>query len=252
MNSVKKIIFFLTFVFFVNLMLTQLPIVNANSNNDNVQDSNKEIKKLEEEIRKFKKRLHYLEPENPTDIIDPRLKEIKFPTKVFTIKEVIESGREIPFETIIDKPNYIRPIYEKHWHSTTGRWSYIPNRIRTAQHRLFTEYDIGLSNWYDFEHKIGFEVPMIQDKQALDLYIVTFQTKILKIYTKGNQVIVVGKPKRNGVQVNTVTTKDFKPINNKEFLLIQLVTPDGYEIDYSLDSYIDPEYWSKIQKKNTN
>ncbi len=253
MKGFKKYLFFLIFIFVFNLVLNPLPIAKASSNKENVHELNMHIKKLEEVIKKLKERLYYLEPEKPVDIIDSRLKNMKLPSKVYPIKEVIESSNEIPFEIIVDKPNYIRPIYEKYWHSTMGRWSYIPNRIRDAQHRLFTEYDIGLSNWYDFEHNIGFEIPMIQDKQALDIYIVTFQTEISKVYTKGNQVVVVGYPKRNGVQVSTITTKDLKPTDKKEFLLIQLVTPDGYEIDYSLISYIEPDYWTKIKEnKNTN
>lgn len=253
MKSYKKYLSFLAVIIVINLVLNPLPISNAYTNDENAQELGKEIKSLEKIIKKLKERLYFLEPERPTDIIEPKLYNMKLPSKIYPIKEVIESSNEISFETIIDKPNYIRPIYEKHWHSTTGRWSYIPNRIRTAQHRLFTEYDIGLSNWYDFEHDIGFEIPMIQDKKALDIYIVTFQTEITKVYTKGNQIVVVGYPKRNGVQVSTITTKDLKPANKKEFLLIQLVTPDGYEIDYTLISYVEPDYWTKIkEKRNVN
>jgi hypothetical protein len=122
-------------------------------------------------------------------------------------------------------------------------------RVHYALHRLFTEYDIGVSNWYDFEHNIGLSVPMFQNKKALDMYIVTFQTDVTDVYTRGNQVVVVGNPKRNGVQVITIKTKDVKPFNKDEQLLVQLSTPNGSEMDYSLILYVRPDFWSQQKIK---
>lgn len=72
--------------------------------------------------------------------------------------------------------------------------------------------------------------------------------QVTNIFTKGNQVVVVGKPKRTGVQVVTITTKDINPVNIDDNLLVQLVTPEGYEIDYSLISYVQPDFWEKQGK----
>lgn len=43
---------------------------------------------------------------------------------------------------------------------------------------------------------------MFQNETALDLYIVVFQTIVTDVYTKGNQVVVVGTPKRDGASLD--------------------------------------------------
>ncbi|TQR19656.1 hypothetical protein [Psychrobacillus vulpis] len=204
---------------------------------------------LNDLIKEMKHRLQRLEPTDAIQISDPPWSEQAFPSTVVPVSEVIENGTKIAFETILNKPDYKRPSYEAHWHSTTGRWSYVPNRIHYALHRLFINYDAGLSGWYDFEHNIGLSIPMFQNETDLDLYIVVFQTEITDVYTKGNQVVVVGNPKRNGVQAITIKTSAIHPINKEEALLVQLVTPTGDEMDYALTSYMPPDFWSK-QKQN--
>lgn len=108
---------------------------------------------------------------------------------------------------------------------------------------------MGLSTWYAFEHNIGFPIPMLQDEKALDLYIVVFQTEVTNVYTKGNQVAVVGNPKRNGAQVITITTRDINPVEKEEKILVQLATQSGHEVDYSLISYVSPDFWFKQKEK---
>ena len=74
------------------------------------------------------------------------LERATFPIKYRATSKVIENGTKIPFEVIANKTDYKRPAYEEHFrYDTTGRWSYIPNRIHYALHRLFTNYDAGLS-----------------------------------------------------------------------------------------------------------
>ncbi|MDQ0899943.1 hypothetical protein [Paenibacillus sp. V4I7] len=47
----------------------------------------------------------------------------------------------------------------------------------------------------------------------------------------------------------TVKTKDLQPSDSKKQLLIQLATPLGHELDYSLIAYEPPDFWLKqIQK----
>lgn len=82
----------------------------------------------------------------------------------------------------------------------------------------------------------------------LNLYIVVFQTNITDIYTKGNQVIVVGTPKRTGVEVITIKTADIHPSKNEKLLLVQLAT-NGAELNYSLISYQPPDFWLKQEQK---
>lgn len=200
-------------------------------------------------VEELEKRLRSLEPTDPKQLKDPPWEELPFPSSELPISHIITKGKKINFEVIVNKPKYQRPAYEEIWHSTIGRWSYIPTRIHYALHRLFTNYDIGLSNWYDFEHNMGFGIPMFQNEKALDLYIVVFQSKVIEVYTKGNQVVVASIPERNGVQVITVKTGDIEPANKEEALLVQLATRAGDEIDHSLISYVPPDFWLKQKEK---
>lgn len=76
-----------------------------------------------------------------------------------------------------------------------------------------------------------------------------FQTSITDVYTKGNQVVVVGTPERTGVEVINIKTADIYPSNKEKLLLVQLAT-NGAELDYSLISYERPDYWLKQKQKN--
>lgn len=227
MCNVKKITLCM-----ISLILINLSIV---ASFDAKESSRLNIKGLEN-------RLKSLEPIKPQTIADPPFPELSPPSKFVTLSQVIENGNTIPYEAIVNNPGYKRPAYEEYWHSSIGRWSYVPTRIHYALHRLFTNYDIALSEWYDFEQNMGFTILMCQNKTDLDLYIVAFQTDITAVYTLGNQVVVVGNPRRTGVQVITIKTSAIHPSNTEESLLVQLSTQAGEEIDYALISYISPDF----------
>ncbi|WP_339199045.1 hypothetical protein MKY27_07290 [Solibacillus sp. FSL R5-0449] len=245
MVTAKRILFIICVVIF-NISIA--PFCKAEELNE-AKSLEEKIEDLKEKLKEAENRLQNLEPSKPENISDPPWKEQPFPSNIVQISEVMKNGTKIPFEVIVNKPDYKRPAYEEHWYSKTGRWSYIPSRVHYALHRLFTNYDIGISGWYDFEHNLGLSIPMFQNENDLDLYIVAFQTEITDVYTLGNQVVVVGHPKRTGVQVITVKTGAINPLNKKESLLVQLATQSGDEIDYSLIPYMPPDFWSK-QKKN--
>ncbi|MDQ8738702.1 hypothetical protein [Paenibacillus sp. LHD-38] len=230
----------LTFsVFFSSSYAQGLPKSHANDS----EEVNKRVEELE-------KRLKQLEPTEPTSITNSQEEveaEKYYPSDTIPIPEIMDKGTKIRFKVIKNDPNYKRPVYEEHWHSTYwgGRWSYVPMRIHYALHRLFTTYDIGISGELNFKKNVGIDFPMFQNKTDLDLYIVVFQMTVTDIYTKGNQVIVVGTPERNGVQVLTIKTGDLYPSDLKKLLLIQLATPLGYELDYSLIVYEPSDFWLK-------
>lgn len=246
MLNPKSITLFIICVVIFNLSIA--PPYYAEESNE-TKSLEKKIEDLKAQLKEVENRLQKLEPSKPVNISDPPWKEQPFPSNVVQISKVIKNGTKIPFEVIANKPDYKRPAYEEHWHSTTGRWSYIPNRIHYALHRLFTTYDAGLSGWYDFEHNIGLSIPMFQNENDLDLYIVTFQTEITDVYTLGNQVVVFGHPKRTGVQAITIKTRAINPFNKEELLLVQLTTQSGDEIDYSLISYMPTDFWLKQKEK---
>lgn len=247
MYIIRQYLMIILSLILVNYIINPVSNVEATVIPQDLRKLQEENEKLKATIEELKQRINSLEPSQPKNLEDPPWEKLQFPSNTLPITEIIHKGTKMPFDVIVDKPDYVRPSYEKHWHSSVGggRWSNVPMRVHYALNRLFTTYDIGISAWYDFEHNIGFSIPMFQDQQALDLYIVVFQTEVTDVYTKGNQVVVVGNPKREGVQVITITTADIKPTNKKENLLVQLVTEQGYEIDYSIISYIRPDFWAK-------
>ena len=213
-------------------------------------------KSEQERIQELEQRLDSLEPPGPTTILDSPFPfekgtEVHFPTDVIPISEVLKEGTRIPFKVIKSEPNYIRPIYEENWHSTYwgGRWSYIPSRIHYSLHRVFPFYAIGISAELNFQQNVGIGFNTDANETDLDLYIVVFQTNITDVYTKGNQVVVVGTPKRTGVEVINIKTADIHPSNKEKFLLVQLAT-NGAELDYSLIGYQPPDFWLKLKQKN--
>ena len=63
------------------------------------------------------------------------------------------------------------------------------------------------------------------------------QTRIEKLVTLGNQVVVVGKPALTGLQALSIPVKYIIPDDPEESILFQLVTSDGDEIDYATIDY---------------
>ena len=183
-----------------------------------------------------------IEPETPRNIDDPPFGELPSPTETASANEVIQSGTEIPLQFAYNNPEWKRQAYKSYWHSSTGRWSYVPDRIHYAMHRIFVTYPTA-SVFYDFIHDLGiaeeskqFQIPTRSPYE--NIVLVVMQTKVEKIFTLGNQVVVVGKPALTGLQVLLIPVKDLKPYNTNESILFQLVTDEGDEIDYDSESYV--------------
>ncbi|MDQ0899332.1 hypothetical protein [Paenibacillus sp. V4I7] len=198
-----------------------------------------------QDANKLAERLKRLEPDEPKDIADPPFGQRAFPSKLKSPQELIRNGKQLPYKVLLDKPDWERPAYKSYWHSSvSGRWSYVPNRLHYAQHRLFTTPTAALSNYYDFVHNLGLSEELINVKsqpQDADrerfigqIMVVVMQAKIEKVLTSGNQVVIVARPQINGVQALTVNKVDMKLDNPKEAVLFQLVTPESDEIDFSL------------------
>ncbi|MFJ5563677.1 hypothetical protein [Lysinibacillus xylanilyticus] len=249
-----KISYIICFLIILNLFVFSKPI-NTNSMELPFSQSNSD-KSEHKQIQELEQRLDRLEPPEPTTILDSPFPfekgtEVHFPTDVIPISEVLKEGTKIPFKVIQSEPNYIRPISKEQWHSTYGggRWSYIPSRIHYALHRIFPFYAIGISAELNFQQDVGIGFPTDMNETDLDLYIVVFQTNITDVYTKGNQVVVVGTPKRTGVEIISIKTADIHPNNKEKLLLVQLAT-NGAELDYSLIDYQSPDYWLQQKQRN--
>lgn len=189
-----------------------------------------------------------VEPKTPRDIDDPPWDREVFPTKSYTVPEVIEKGSEIPLDFAYSNLNWKRQAYKSYWHSSVsgGRWSYVPARIHFAMHKLFTTYPTA-SVYYDFIHDLGIAEENVQFMKKSDgpfdyINTVVMQAQVRKIITYGNQVVIIAKPCRSGLQVLDIPVCKIKPANIKEKLLFQLATELGDEIDYSLIDYIAPKH----------
>jgi hypothetical protein len=253
MYIIRKHLFYSLLI--IGLFITPCSITEASVEHKDIKQLKKEKIGLEEQIEKLKQRLEQLEPVKPTTILDSPFPfeqgtEETYSPDVVPISEVLKQGKRISFKIIKSEPRYKRPIYQEQWHSTYwgGRWSYLPSRIHYALHRLFTFYDIGISEELNFQQNVGITFPTFQNEKDLDLYIVVFQTNITDVYTKGNQIVFVGAPTRTGVEVLTVKTREIQPSNKDKLLLVQLAT-NSHELDYSLISYQPPDFWfNQIQK----
>lgn len=185
-------------------------------------------------------RLKQLEPEQPIDIKSKPIANIPLPSKVFSISDVIKKGNDVKIDFVYNDPNWNRPAYKSYWHSTVsgGRWSYVPNRINYSLHDIFTIYATA-SIYYDFAHNLGIwdeseSFNWDGSKTLENIMLVTMNSNIKKIVTYGNQVVVIVEPARRGLQVFAIPNDVLKPVDKKSSIMFQLVTPDKYELDYSL------------------
>ena len=176
-----------------------------------------------------------LEPETPQDLDDPPYGGLPGPTKILPADTVAGEGREIALRYAYKNPDWKRQAYKSYWHSSYGRWSYVPNRIHTAMHRIFVTYPTA-SAFYDFIHDLGIaeesgEFQISTPNPHENIVLVVMQTKTEKIFTLGNQVVVWGRPSPTGLEVFLIPVRDLKPDDPKEAILFQLVTNEGDEMD---------------------
>lgn len=186
-------------------------------------------------------KLNSLEPSKPITIYDYELlpdRDIsKFTREIVSTSLVQKKGSNIPFKVVYRNLNWQRPAYDPYWHSSSWRWSYVPLNIAYQQHIVFS-YQGGLSEWYDLSSYLalpggtGGPSPIneyaftIKYPYVVRLIIFNFNIESIKYYK--NQILVSGQPMRKGLTVVDFDSKGF----SKSEKLLQLGTPEGYEIDY--------------------
>jgi hypothetical protein len=186
-------------------------------------------------------RLKALEPSEPKTIYDYELMPdrdlSKFEEEVLPIPFVQKKGSTVPFVTVYKDLNWQRPAYVPFWHSTNWRWSYVPIKTAYQQHIVY-DYQGGGSWWYDLSQDLalppGADGPSPIHEYAFTVgypYVVrliVFNFNITSIKHYKNQILVSGVPLRKGLTMVDFDTKSL-PESKK---LLQLATPDGYEVDY--------------------
>jgi hypothetical protein len=106
------------------------------------------------------------------------------------------------------------------------------------QRHIVYSYQVGLSWWYDLSNYLalpnGAGGPSPINEYAFTIKypyvvrLVVFNVNIISIKYYKNQIVVSGVPLRKGL---TIVDFDTKKIPDSKKLL-QLATPDGYELDY--------------------
>lgn len=239
-NKTKLLILILLHI----LLLLIIRLIILNYNNSTIETYSQHSDNI------LSNRLERLEPIEPVNIDDPPFyyrnhfyTQQTLPSKTFPISEVFSSGSEIPLQFIYNNLEWKRQAYKDYWHSTVsgGRWSYVPDRIHYAMHRIFSTYPTS-SIYYDFRNNLGiwdesldFDISYTKSLSTpYDfIHLVIMQTDVQKVILYGNQIVIVGKPQLTGLQSIIIPTKDINPINDDKNLLIQLVTPEGDIIDYT-------------------
>lgn len=203
-----------------------------------------------ERIEQLEQRLRRLEPASPVRIEDPPgRRRFPFPTHFVPAADLMNPDSSIDYKVTSEDPSYARPAYDPLWHSSGGRWSYMPSRVHTALHRMFASYDLALSEWYDFWNNIGIDAPVGQDPTSVQLHIVVFQADIQAVYSRGNQIVISAVPTRMGVQTIALETQHLSPEDPEESLLLQLVTASGDELDYTLTYYAPPDARDRAKRR---
>jgi hypothetical protein len=100
-----------------------------------------EIAALQAEIQRLQQRLDQLEPPAPIRIDAPpigvEVKEMLAPDHV---REVLATGRELPFGLVAVSQTWQPPEYSPSWHSTSyNRFATIQNIARAARHRFLVQ-----------------------------------------------------------------------------------------------------------------
>ena len=187
-------------------------------------------------------KLNHLEPSKPKTIYDYELllnRDIsKFKAEVLPISSVQKNGSKVPFVTVYKDLNWKRPAYDPIWHSSNWRWSYVPLNIAYQQHIIYS-YEGGGSWWYDLSGNLALpnsaEGPSPINKFAFTIKypyvirLIVFNFNITSIKYYKNQILVSGEPLRKGLTLLDFDTRNFF-FNTRK--LLQLATPDGYEVDY--------------------
>lgn len=149
-----------------------------------------------------------------------------------SLKEVVEKGKVLQYRVSYKVPEYLRPIYDPMWVSAYFRgWIDLRYKIEEARHRLYT-FSLGGSANFDLVGSLGFNgSPGVDAHRNINFLIYHFDVEGVKQF--GNQIALIGRPKRTGVQVIVLNKDDLFPENEGAGdFLIQLSTSEGYEIDY--------------------
>lgn len=179
-------------------------------------------------------------PEIPADIQDPPYEPPPAPI-IYSYEKIEEDGRDIKPEVLYLDENYKRAAYHGYWHPDYSRWSYAPDLVHFALHKIYTVYP-SASMYYDFIHQTGIaeiagKIKNNGENPLSHILFVVFGGKIVKTKTLGNQIALTVKQTPDGAGVYIIPLSVIKPDDAKKALFFGLYTPDGDLYDYALETY---------------
>lgn len=146
------------------------------------------------------------------------------------IKEILSKGKTIKFILKAENKDWIRPTYSKKWDDPLFKERFPDSSIlvEAAMHRLF-ELPTGASLSFPFYVSIGLDGAISEaDLPVNYMGFLIVNSRIKDIKTLDKQVVIIAEPARSGYQIIWINRTEL-PVDN---LLVILVTPDGYEVDY--------------------
>lgn len=204
-----------------------------------------ETEKLVRENQNLRERLARLEPLTPVKIVTADKPSAAIETH--PVLNVMAEGTMVPYEDVFKDSSWVRPDYEPYWHSNQGQCSSLPDHIHTSYHRIFITpgtpelWDETMNQCGVSELKDKINIPVYENKPEDTIVVVAIQHQISDVITLQNQVLLVGTPSRTGLQVLSINKRDLiggisgelPALNNSQEFLFQMVTPEGYEVDYN-------------------
>jgi hypothetical protein len=226
LGCMLTILFFMTAVFWPHRIKQAVPVqasissqaASASSGPANLQE-----------------RLRSLEPAQAQNISDPPFFEPLLPISMAEPSVVMQDANRIADAVVYANPAFARGAYYSYWHSSLGNWSYLPRRVHYALHRVAAIYPTA-SLYNSFIYELGlveestkFGVNFDNPYQAPAIAV--FNTDVQNVYAAGNQIVISGKPVRRGLTIVQVDLRALKDNDHNQPIAVQVVTPQGDEVD---------------------
>jgi len=146
------------------------------------------------------------------------------------IKEILGKGKTIKFILKAENKDWIRPTYSKEWDEPLFKERFPDSSVlvEAAMHRLF-ELPTGTSLSFPFYVSIGLDGAISETDLPVDyMGFLIVSSRIKDIMTLNKQVVIIAEPARSGYQIIWINRTELPT----DKMLVSLVTPDGYEVDY--------------------
>lgn len=154
-----------------------------------------------------------------------------------SVKDVLNKGKTVLYSITAENKDWVRPIHSDAWEDPTYQEKFPDSslQVEAALHRIF-ELPVGASESSSFYAPLGLDD---EDAQTISeafkelshiktVGLLILNGRVENIVALDRQTVVVAEPARSGYQVILVDCDELA----KDKTLFQLVTPDGYEIDY--------------------